>query len=90
MDLAEEREDSAPILGKIGSPAKETTPEDENETLRIKETHPEARGTSHKSSVPQVSSIPMVNYILPYYAIPISIQSVIASEYEYLEDIGIP
>jgi hypothetical protein len=32
MDLEEEREDSAPIPGKIGNLAEETTPEEENET----------------------------------------------------------
>ena len=32
MDLEEEREDSAPMLGNIGNMAKETAPEDENET----------------------------------------------------------
>jgi hypothetical protein len=32
MDLAEEREDSTSIIGKIKSPTEETTLEDENET----------------------------------------------------------
>jgi hypothetical protein len=36
VDLAEEREDSDPIPGKIGNLTEEITPEDENEALQIK------------------------------------------------------
>jgi len=39
--------------------------EEENETPQIKETHPEVKGTSAESPVPQVSSIPMVNSTSP-------------------------
>jgi hypothetical protein len=55
-------------------------PEDENETPHIKETHPEASGTSPKSPIPDVSSIPVVNPILPSYAIPISFHLVSQSQ----------
>ena len=44
---------------------------EENEIPQIKETHPEVNGTSLESPVPQVSSIPMVNYTPPTYAISI-------------------
>jgi hypothetical protein len=80
MDLEEEREDSAPMPGNIGNPAEETTPEDENETPQIKETCPEASGTSPESPIPQVSSIQVVNSILPSYAIPVPLQSVSQSQ----------
>jgi hypothetical protein len=73
MDLGEERRDSTPIPGNIRNLAEDTTLEDENETPQIKETRPEASGTRLESPVPQVSSIPVVNYILPSYAIPISL-----------------
>jgi hypothetical protein len=73
MDLAEEREDSSLILVKIESSTKKTSPEDENETPQVKETCPKSNGTNPESLVLQVSSIPMVNCILPSYAIHISI-----------------
>jgi hypothetical protein len=76
MDIEEEREDSAPMLGKIKNLAEETAPEDENETPKIKETLPEASGTNPESPIPQVSSIKVVNYILPSYVISIPIHSV--------------
>jgi hypothetical protein len=75
MDLREEREYSTLILEKIGSPTEDTSPEDENETPQIKETHPKASGTSLESLVPQVSSIIAVNSVIPY-AIAIPIQSI--------------
>ena len=80
MDLAEEREDSTPIPGNIESPVEETTSKDWNETPQINATCPEASVTSPKSPIPQVSSIPVVNSILPSYVIPISIQSVSQSQ----------
>jgi hypothetical protein len=75
MDLVEEREYSTLILEKIGSPTEDTSPEDENETPQIKETHPKASGTNLESLIPQVSSIIAVNYVIPY-AIAIPIQSI--------------
>jgi hypothetical protein len=69
MDLEEEREYSSLILGNIGNLAEETALEDENETPQIKETYPEASGTSPESPLPQVSSIQVVNSIIPSYAI---------------------
>ena len=68
MDIEEEIEDSTLMLGKIGNSIEETTPEDENKTHHIKETHPEANGTNHESPIPQVSSIQVVSSILPSHA----------------------
>jgi hypothetical protein len=51
-----------------------------NETPQIKETHLEANGTNPKSPIPQVSSIPVINSILPSYDIPIPLQSVSQSQ----------
>jgi hypothetical protein len=36
MNLEEEREDSASIIGEIGNPAEEIVPVEENETPQIK------------------------------------------------------
>jgi hypothetical protein len=58
----------------------ETAQEDENKTPQIKETCPEANGTSPKSPIPQVSSIQVVNFILPSYVIPIQLQSINQSQ----------
>jgi hypothetical protein len=67
MDLVGDQEDSSPILGKIKNQAEKAAPEEENETLQIKETYPKVSGTSPESPVPQVSSIPVVNSKLPTY-----------------------
>jgi hypothetical protein len=93
MDLEEEREDSSPMPGNIGNPIEETTPEEENETPQIKETCPKASGANPKSPIPQVSSIQVVNSILPSYANYVPVQLVSQSQprkCEYREDIGIP
>jgi hypothetical protein len=76
MDLEEEIEDSSLITGKIGNSAKETTPKDENETPQIKETCPQASGTSPESPIPQVSFIQVVISIIPYYVIFVPLRSV--------------
>jgi hypothetical protein len=78
-DIPEEREDSTPIIGNIGNPTEETTPENENETPRIKETCLESSGTSPESPIPQVYFI-LVKYILPSYAIHVSVQPVSKSQ----------
>jgi hypothetical protein len=52
MDLEEEREDSAPMLGNIGNPAEETTPVEQNETTQIKENCPKASGANPESPIP--------------------------------------
>jgi hypothetical protein len=80
MDLEEEREDSTPMPGKIGNPAEETTPEEKNETPQIKETFPEANGSSPESPIPQVASIQVVNSILPSYSNSMSVQLVSQSQ----------
>jgi hypothetical protein len=54
MDLEEERNDSGPMLGNIGNTTEDTTPQKENETPHIKETHPEANGANPESPIPQV------------------------------------
>jgi hypothetical protein len=46
MNLEEEREDSAPMIGEIGNPVEETTQVEENETPQIKENLPGACGAS--------------------------------------------
>jgi hypothetical protein len=76
MDLEEEREYSSLIPRKIKNPAKEASPEDENETPKIKETHLKASGTILESPITQVSSIRVVNYIIPYYDIHVPLHSV--------------
>jgi hypothetical protein len=67
MDLEEEIKYSALMPRKIKNLAKENTPEEENKTPQFKETHPEASGANPESLIPQVSSVPMVNLILPCY-----------------------
>jgi hypothetical protein len=42
MNIGEEREDPAPIIGEIGNPTEEIAPMEANETPQIKENHPEA------------------------------------------------
>jgi hypothetical protein len=80
MDLEEEREDSGPMPRKIRNMDEETTPEEEKKTPQIKETCLEASGTSPESPIPQVSSIQVVNLILPYYNNYVLIQIVIQSQ----------
>jgi hypothetical protein len=58
----------------------ETAPEEENETSQIKETCPEASRTSPESPIPQVSSIQVVNSILPSYANSVPVQLVSQSQ----------
>jgi hypothetical protein len=65
MNLEEEREDSVPMTGEIGNPAKEIVPVEENETPWIKENRPEASGASPGSPIPQVYFIQVVISILP-------------------------
>jgi hypothetical protein len=80
MDIEQEREYSTPISGKIRNLTKETTPEDENETSHIKETHPEASGANPESPIPKVSYIEVVNLILPCYVIFVLVQLVSQSQ----------
>jgi hypothetical protein len=68
------------MTGNIKNLVEETTPEYENETPQIKENHLEAGGASPESPIPQVSSIQVVNYILPSYAILVPLQSVSQSQ----------
>jgi hypothetical protein len=73
MDLSEEREETTSMPGNIASLTEQNSPKDEKETPQIKETLLEASGTNLESPFPQVSSIPVVNSIIPSYVIPISI-----------------
>jgi hypothetical protein len=70
------------MLGKIKNQTEETSLEEENETPQIKETCPEASGTRPKSPIPQVSSIQVVNSILPSYANFVPLQLVGQSQRE--------
>ena len=74
MNLGEEREDSTPITREIGNPAKEIILVEENETPQIKENCLESSGDIPESPIPQVSSIQVVNSLLPSYAIHVSLQ----------------
>jgi hypothetical protein len=76
MDIEEEIEDSTLMSRNIENSTKETAPEDKNKTHHIKETRPEASGTNPESPIPQVSSIQVVNSILPSYAIFVPLQLV--------------
>jgi hypothetical protein len=68
MDIEEEREHPASILRNIRNLVEETAPKEEKETPHIKETRPKASGASPESPIPQVSYIPVVNYLIPSYA----------------------
>ena len=68
------------MLGKIKNQTKETSLEEENKTPQIKETCPKASGTNPKSPIPQVSSIQVVNSILPSYVIYVPVQLVSQSQ----------
>jgi hypothetical protein len=76
MNLEEEREDSTPMTGEIGSLAEETAPVEENKTPRIKENCLEASGANPESPIPQVSSIQVVSLILPSHASSIPVKLV--------------
>jgi hypothetical protein len=51
LDLAEDQEDLALILGNIRNQAEKVSLEEENKTSQIKENHPEVIGTSLESHV---------------------------------------
>jgi hypothetical protein len=68
------------MIGRIGNPTKYTVPEEENETPKIKENRHKASGANPKFSIPQVSSIQVVNSILPSYANSVPVQLVSHSQ----------
>jgi hypothetical protein len=80
MNLEEEREDSTPMTGNIGKLAEETALVEENETPQIKENCLEASVASPESPIPQVSSIQVVNLILPSHASSVTLQLVSQSQ----------
>jgi hypothetical protein len=51
LDLAEDQEDLALILGNMRNQAEKVSLEEENKTSQIKENHPEVIGTSLESHV---------------------------------------